>query len=90
LCKGKAQVDHACAGVDAGDNRRSKLLRRRVVAIDPAVSTGEDSDESGIIVAGLGDDGRGYVLEDLSGRFAPAEWAARAIGAFNRRQGFDG
>jgi predicted phage terminase large subunit-like protein len=62
------------------------VLRRIVVAIDPAVSMGEDSDESGIIVAGLGDDGHGYVLEDLSGRFAPAEWAARAIGAFKRRQ----
>ena len=65
---------------------RLSVLRRIVVAIDPAVSTGEDSDETGIIVAGLGDDGRGYVLEDLSGRFAPAEWAAKAIAAYKRHK----
>jgi phage terminase large subunit-like protein len=61
-------------------------LRRVVVAIDPAVSTSESADETGIVVAGLGEDGQGYVLEDLSGRFHPQEWAARAIGAFRARQ----
>ena len=63
-----------------------KELVRIVVAIDPAVSNNEGSDETGIIVAGLGKDGHGYMLEDLSGRFAPHEWAARAIAAFHRHQ----
>jgi len=57
-------------------------LRRVVVAIDPAASSGESADETGIVVAGLGEDGHGYVLDDLSGRFRPHEWAARAIAAF--------
>jgi phage terminase large subunit-like protein len=58
---------------------------RIVVAIDPAVSVGEDSDETGIIVAGLGSwDGRGFVFEDLSGKFSPVEWAARAVAAYRR------
>lgn len=57
-------------------------LRRVVVAIDPAVSAGEESAETGIIVAGLGSDGHGYVLDDLSGRFAPYDWAARAVAAY--------
>jgi predicted phage terminase large subunit-like protein len=58
---------------------------RIVVAIDPAVSVGENSDETGIIVAGLGSwDGRGYILEDLSGKFSPDEWAARAVSAYRR------
>jgi predicted phage terminase large subunit-like protein len=61
-------------------------LKRIVVAVDPAVSTGEDSDETGIIVAGVGPDGHGYVLDDLSGRYAPHEWAQKAIGAYNRWQ----
>ena len=56
---------------------------RIVVAIDPAVTSGEDSDETGIVVCALGADGRGYVLEDVSGRMAPAEWAKRAIGAYD-------
>lgn len=48
-------------------------MRRIVVAIDPAVSTGEDADETGIVVAGLGTDDHGYLLEDASGRIAPIE-----------------
>ncbi len=61
-------------------------LRRIVVAIDPAISTGENSDETGIIVAGVGGDGHGYVLEDLSGKYSPTEWASKAIGAYRRHQ----
>jgi hypothetical protein len=61
-------------------------LRRVVVAIDPATTSGKESDETGIIVAGLGVDGHGYVLEDLSGRYAPSEWAAKAIGAYYRHR----
>ncbi|MBL8687471.1 MAG: DNA-packaging protein [Rhodospirillaceae bacterium] len=57
-------------------------LKRVVVAIDPAVSTGSRSAETGIVVAGLGEDGIGYVLKDLSGRHRPEEWAERAIAAF--------
>jgi phage terminase large subunit-like protein len=55
---------------------------RIVVAIDPAVSQGEAADETGIIVAGLGENGLGYVLADLSGRFAPHDWAGRAVSAY--------
>ena len=52
--------------------RRHKVpeLERIVVAIDPAVSVGEDSDETGIIVAGLGVDGHGYILERFGEIFA--------------------
>lgn len=54
-----------------------------MVAIDPAVTSNEQSDETGMVVAGIGDDGRGYLLEDLSGRLSPASWAERAINAYN-------
>ena len=57
-------------------------MRRIVVAIDPAVSVSETSDATGIIVVGLGADGHGYVLQDLSGKYSPTEWARRAIGAY--------
>jgi len=63
-----------------------KELRRIVVSIDPAVSNNEGSDETGIIVCGVGKDNHGYVLEDVSGRFAPHEWAARAIAAYRRHK----
>jgi phage terminase large subunit-like protein len=57
-------------------------LARVVVAIDPAASAGPESDETGIVVAALGEDGHGYVLDDLSGRYAPHEWARRAVAAY--------
>lgn len=61
-------------------------LKRIVVAIDPAVSNNEGSDETGIIVAGVGADRHVYVLEDLSGRYAPHEWARKAIDAYRRHK----
>jgi predicted phage terminase large subunit-like protein len=61
-------------------------LKRIVVAIDPAVSNNEGSDETGIVVAGIDADRRAYVLEDLSGRYAPHEWAAKAIDAYRRHR----
>lgn len=60
---------------------------RIVIAVDPSGVSGEEderSDEIGIIVVGLGKDGRGYVLEDLSGRMAPAKWGEAVAAAFDR------
>ena len=61
-------------------------MRRIVVAIDPAISMTETSDATGIVVAGLGDDGHGYVLEDLSGKYSPTEWATKAVAAYKRHK----
>jgi len=61
-------------------------LVRIVVAIDPAVSTGEDADETGIIVAGKDADGHGYVLADQSARYAPTEWARTAIALYRQHK----
>jgi predicted phage terminase large subunit-like protein len=49
-------------------------------------SAGDDaqSDETGIIVAGLGVDGRAYVMEDASGRFSADQWARRAVNLYER------
>lgn len=56
-------------------------LARIVIAIDPAITSGPDADETGIIVAGLGHDARGYILADLTTRASPNDWARRAIDA---------
>jgi predicted phage terminase large subunit-like protein len=61
-------------------------LVRIVVAIDPAASTGEDADETGIIVAGKDADGHGYVLADQSTRYAPTEWARTAIALYRQHK----
>lgn len=62
--------------------RKTPPLARVVVAIDPASTSGEDSDETGIVVAGIGVDGAGYVLEDLTLQGTPTEWANQAVAAY--------
>lgn len=62
-------------------------LVRTVVAVDPAVTAHDGSDETGIVVAGvtsLGRDAEFWVLEDGSGRYSPDDWARRAIGLWRR------
>lgn len=60
-------------------------LQRIVVAIDPAASDAgaEGVAETGIIVVGLGVDGRGYVLDDVTCSLGPLGWARRAISAYD-------
>jgi len=65
--------------IDADRVRVAPDLTRIVVAIDPAVTSQDGSDETGIIVAGKGRDGQGYVLADRSGRYTPGEWALLAV-----------
>ena len=57
-------------------------LRRVVVGVDPAVTSSATSDETGIVVAGIGADGRFYVLADYSGRYTPDQWASRVVHAY--------
>lgn len=57
-------------------------LYRIIVAIDPAVTSGEESDETGIITAGATTDGHFYVLADDTLRATPNVWGKRAVEAF--------
>jgi len=59
-------------------------LTRIIVSIDPAVSKTMQSDETGIIVLGKSANGHIYILEDLSGKYSPNEWATVAYQAFKR------
>jgi len=54
-------------------------LERIVVAVDPAVTSNEDSDETGIVVAGRTTDGHYYVLGDYSMSGTPAAWGRRVV-----------
>lgn len=59
-------------------------MRKIVVGFDPAVSSNELSDEHGIIGAGFGQDERGYVLDDDSGKSTPVEAAQKAIAMYHK------
>jgi phage terminase large subunit-like protein len=56
---------------------------RIIVAVDPAVTSMENSDETGIIVCGKGVDNHGYVLRDYSRRVSPNMWAKAAVSAYH-------
>ncbi len=68
------------------DLRVTKLpkLVRVVVSIDPSTTSTEESDETGIIVEGVSEDGHVYTLEDLSMRGTPNEWASQAVAAYHK------
>ena len=61
-------------------------LKQIVVAVDPAVSSSEEADETGIVVIGLDEDEHAFVLADLSGHHAPTEWARKVVDAFHRHK----
>jgi predicted phage terminase large subunit-like protein len=65
-------------------HRNVPEFARIVVAIDPAATSGEEADETGLVVAGRDGDGRGFVLEDQSGRYQPVEWARLAIALYTK------
>ncbi len=65
----------------------AKRCMRIVVAIDPAVTSGENADETGLICAGIDRDGIGYILADRSLRDTPKAWAAEAIALLREFRG---
>jgi phage terminase large subunit-like protein len=69
------------------ENRRAEMTatrERTVVAVDPAVSNNDNSDEHGIAVCAIGSDQRGYLLEDASMSGMPHQWAARAVAMYDK------
>ncbi len=76
--------------IDATRVRQSEmrwdLIVRTVVAIDPAVTAGNDSDETGIVVACQLRSGHVIVLDDLTCKESPLGWAKIAVAAYRARR----
>lgn len=64
------------------------FFERIVVAIDPSGTEGDDdeADDVGIIAAGRGYDGRGYLISDLTANVSPLAWGRRAVAEYHRLQ----
>jgi len=73
------------ATINEGRRSRENLpdLKRIVVSIDPAGSAEPGANETGIMTCAVGEDGRGYVLDDLSLSGTPQQWAERALAAYD-------
>lgn len=72
------------ANIDETRVQKTPDLKRIIVAIDPAVTATEDSDETGIVVAGVGTDNHGYVLDDMTLSASPDKWAKEAVSAYHK------
>lgn len=80
------------AALDRDRRKPSQIpvLKRVVIGVDPAAKkniTPEEGAATGIIVAGVGEDNRGYVLDDATCRESPNGWARMAVACFDRYQG---
>ena len=78
-------------GLDSCRVRPADLppMRRIVVAVDPSGCAGPEdtrSDEIGIVVVGEGEDKRGYLLDDRSGRYSPEGWAREVIRLYRQHK----
>jgi phage terminase large subunit-like protein len=60
------------------------FLENIVIGVDPAMTSTKDSDETGIIVAGMDGFGKAYVLDDLSISASPEFWGKRIIDAYQK------
>lgn len=70
--------------IEAHRVTKSPDLTRVGIALDPAVTSGEDSDETGMIVGGVGSDGHAYILADTSLRASPMGWATEAVTSYHK------
>lgn len=62
------------------------MYTKIIIGVDPAVTSGSNSDETGIVVVGKGVDGFGYVIDDVSHKGSPAQWADRVVKAYHQYQ----
>lgn len=85
----KAEDGRAIPGIDATRITINDMpeMQRIVVAVDPSGTKGDDAgDDIGMIVAGLGVDGRGYILEDATCNLSPDGWGRRAVDRYHHWQ----
>lgn len=61
-------------------------LRRIIVAVDPAVTAGEKSDSTGIIVAGVDYNDHIYIIADKTLKGTPQQWASKVGELYNYYQ----
>lgn len=71
--------------IDACQVSRDEVptLIRTVVAVDPAVSANVESDNTGIVVAGICEQGKAYVLGDYTFKGSPETWANKAVNLYH-------
>jgi len=81
--------DREIPGIDTTRVDAAPPMQRVVVAVDPSGTRGATSgnpagDDIGIVAVGLGNDGRGYVLEDGSCNLSPDGWGRQVVAMYGK------
>lgn len=71
-----------CGPGRLGDEEDQVAIKRIVIGLDPSVSD-DEGDLCGIVAVALGEDGKAYVLEDLSGQYTTSQWGAIVVAAYH-------
>lgn len=81
----KAEDGKTMPGIDSLRVVKPPEMRRIVVAVDPSGTRGDGGgDDIGIVVAGVGIDGHGYILDDATCQMSPEGWGRRVIELYHR------
>jgi phage terminase large subunit-like protein len=76
------------AMLDMQREKEKPEMARVVVGVDPSGTDGSDDegDPVGIVAAGRGIDGRGYLLGDYTCKLSPDAWGRRAVTAYHQNE----
>lgn len=70
--------------IDKHRVRVAPSLYRIVISVDPAATSGENSNDTGIMASGIDENEHGYVLEDFTCHETPAVWGENVVLAFDK------
>lgn len=60
--------------IDRSRREMPTKLKRRIIVVDPAISTRKGTDQTGIVDMGLGTDDQIYAIEDVTDKYAWDRW----------------
>ena len=72
--------------VEQSKSRGPVELKKKILAVDPAITNREDSDTTGIVLCGLDINNNAGVLADYSIKASPQAWAQRVVNAYRDNQ----
>lgn len=68
------------------DMPEPEMIRRRIISIDPAITTNKGSDRTGIVDLALGTDAQVYIVANLTGKHKWEAWPRLAIERYLSRR----
>ena len=72
--------------IEAGRVKEHPIFTRVVIGVDPAVTNTDESDFTGIVVAGMTADQQYYILEDATMKASPQDWATKAVALYDKHK----